>query len=317
MRRYAKYLVFIGFPVILFTSCAIFYFNDQSLSLLADSRVRLQSGLRSEVRSKLAQKWPNSNLGEERRISQNDHERWLRRNNITQFHHTYAIIGSSTGRTDQHGDEGVNGSDVKEDMGDVRVDKLKAQEDNLLLRSDKNSLPVNKALPHHVNNNITIGSKVSARNRGLSDLEREKGNRILTQSSLNRSYMYHHGLSLKGAPIQNAQESPFNSDHISPSCSNSLCTEYLSERDTFNFTTCKKRTEATYSKMIAKGSPISPLWSTQLSNRFVNGQLLPSGECRFMNGSGRNPIGLVSFPGSGNTWVRGLLQKATGICTGE
>lgn len=27
-------------------------------------------------------------------------------------------------------------------------------------------------------------------------------------------------------------------------------------------------------------------------------------------------VGLVSYPGSGNTWVRGLLQKVTGICTG-
>lgn len=39
--------------------------------------------------------------------------------------------------------------------------------------------------------------------------------------------------------------------------------------------------------------------------------------CRFMDGSKRRPIGLVSFPGSGNTWVRGLLQLATGICTGS
>ena len=28
-------------------------------------------------------------------------------------------------------------------------------------------------------------------------------------------------------------------------------------------------------------------------------------------------VGLVSFPGSGNTSVRHLLQLATGICTGE
>ena len=28
-------------------------------------------------------------------------------------------------------------------------------------------------------------------------------------------------------------------------------------------------------------------------------------------------VGLVSFPGSGNTWVRHLLQLATGICRGE
>ena len=36
-----------------------------------------------------------------------------------------------------------------------------------------------------------------------------------------------------------------------------------------------------------------------------------------MNGEGRKRVGLVSLPGSGNTWVRGLLEKATGICTGS
>ena len=41
------------------------------------------------------------------------------------------------------------------------------------------------------------------------------------------------------------------------------------------------------------------------------------GECRFMRGEGRAPVALASLPGSGNTWVRGLLEKATGICTGE
>ena len=41
------------------------------------------------------------------------------------------------------------------------------------------------------------------------------------------------------------------------------------------------------------------------------------GECQFMRGEKRAPIVLASLPGSGNTWVRGLLEKATGICTGE
>lgn len=36
-----------------------------------------------------------------------------------------------------------------------------------------------------------------------------------------------------------------------------------------------------------------------------------------MNGTFRAPVALASFPGSGNTWVRGLLEKATGICTGS
>ena len=40
-------------------------------------------------------------------------------------------------------------------------------------------------------------------------------------------------------------------------------------------------------------------------------------KCHFMNGTNRTPVALVSLPGSGNTWVRGLLEKATGICTGE
>ncbi len=39
--------------------------------------------------------------------------------------------------------------------------------------------------------------------------------------------------------------------------------------------------------------------------------------CHFMNGTYRAPVALVSFPGSGNTWVRGLLEKATEICTGS
>ena len=41
------------------------------------------------------------------------------------------------------------------------------------------------------------------------------------------------------------------------------------------------------------------------------------GPCHFINGSKRAAVALASFPGSGNTWVRGLLEKATGVCTGE
>ncbi len=40
-------------------------------------------------------------------------------------------------------------------------------------------------------------------------------------------------------------------------------------------------------------------------------------QCKFRDGRGRDPVALVSCPGSGNTWVRGLLEKATGICTGS
>ena len=39
-------------------------------------------------------------------------------------------------------------------------------------------------------------------------------------------------------------------------------------------------------------------------------------KCHFINGSGRGQIALASFPGSGNTWIRGMLESATGVCTG-
>ena len=45
--------------------------------------------------------------------------------------------------------------------------------------------------------------------------------------------------------------------------------------------------------------------------------ILEESSCHFIDGRGREPVALASFPGSGNTWVRGLLEKATGICTGE
>ena len=41
------------------------------------------------------------------------------------------------------------------------------------------------------------------------------------------------------------------------------------------------------------------------------------GSCHFMNQTLRLPVALASFQGSGSTWVRGLLEQATGICTGS
>ena len=59
-----------------------------------------------------------------------------------------------------------------------------------------------------------------------------------------------------------------------------------------------------------------PVDYSLLRNTTEQYQNLPYGKCRFMNGSQRAPVALASFPGSGNTWVRGLLEQATGICTG-
>lgn len=43
----------------------------------------------------------------------------------------------------------------------------------------------------------------------------------------------------------------------------------------------------------------------------------PTCQCKFRDGAGKKRVALVSLPGSGNTWVRGLLEKATGVCTGN
>ena len=89
---------------------------------------------------------------------------------------------------------------------------------------------------------------------------------------------------------------PVELSDIRAECDDGLCTSRLSEREQRQFNWCTGR--ANYRK---RGiGPIS-------SDNF----------CHFQNGTNRHPVALASFPGSGNTWVRGLIQKITGICTGK
>lgn len=41
------------------------------------------------------------------------------------------------------------------------------------------------------------------------------------------------------------------------------------------------------------------------------------GTCSFIDGQERLPVALVGSQGSGNTWVRHILERTTGICTGH
>lgn len=80
-------------------------------------------------------------------------------------------------------------------------------------------------------------------------------------------------------------------------CSDPVCFSYLTEAERAGWHWCANKT---------------------LENRKFGA--LVNGSCRFMNGSGRSPSGpvaLTSQPGSGNTWIRCLLERATGICTGQ
>ena len=85
-------------------------------------------------------------------------------------------------------------------------------------------------------------------------------------------------------------------------CSDPVCLEYLTQQDKRNFETCASRAQVRYSQLL------------KLNDTDVT---LPPGKCHFMNGTNRAAVALVSFPGSGNTWVRGLLEQATGVCTGR
>ena len=85
-----------------------------------------------------------------------------------------------------------------------------------------------------------------------------------------------------------------NHTHTSSQCSQPPCLQFLSAEERFIFHKCQKKT-------VPKSSHKS----------------IPACKCKFRSGVGKKRVGLVSLPGSGNTWVRGLLEKASGLCTGE
>ena len=78
---------------------------------------------------------------------------------------------------------------------------------------------------------------------------------------------------------------------IITNCTDSMCKQLAEGREKHNYNSCLKLAEEHYS--------VHPC------------------ECRLMDGKKRGRYALVSLPGSGNTWVRGLLEKATGVCTGS
>lgn len=80
-------------------------------------------------------------------------------------------------------------------------------------------------------------------------------------------------------------------------CKEASCLNLLSRVERMQYDECYNRTVS--AKSANKFGPIS------------------KGTCHFQDGIARFPVGLGSFQGSGNTWLRGLLEKVTGICTGN
>ena len=78
-----------------------------------------------------------------------------------------------------------------------------------------------------------------------------------------------------------------------PGCREAHCMEYLTEVEKQDMEECDEEIRYRYHRIPDDSS------------------------CNFMDRSqGRLPVALASSEGSGNTWVRGLLERASGICTG-
>ena len=97
---------------------------------------------------------------------------------------------------------------------------------------------------------------------------------------------------------------PNRNVHANANCVDPLCKDYLSNSEKYLFRKCLYETTHPRLNKLSEGPLV---------------ELTPS-PCKFRNASDVDSnvtTLLVSFPGSGNTWVRGLLQQLTGICTGS
>ena len=84
-------------------------------------------------------------------------------------------------------------------------------------------------------------------------------------------------------------------DERSPTtCEDTYCRDQLSNYDKLLYTSCVGKVKT-----------------------MVGTETISDNGCRFLVNRSRKPIALISFPGSGNTWVRQLLESASGICTGS
>ena len=123
--------------------------------------------------------------------------------------------------------------------------------------------------------------------------------RILEQSPWqNQSHkdLIKTSLQIQESDFQNMDSSVAQDmiSRIKINCRDNICSEFVTKADKPHFDYCIKKT-----------------WKVRARYREPRDSV-----CRFMNGAGRDPIALASFPGSGNTWVRGLIQSVTGLCTG-
>ena len=96
------------------------------------------------------------------------------------------------------------------------------------------------------------------------------------------------------ASHQTPVSSPPSTDTKTPQCKQQNCLEFLSSADKQKHTKCLGETR----------------------KYFKHDTVIQQSSCTFLLDGSRRPVALASPEGSGNTWLRGLLEKATGVCTG-
>ena len=183
----------------------------------------------------------------------------------------------------------VNSSNRKSiSRDDIDIHSLKLQQKSNLLSRRARQLPLD--LSGEVSLNIASNALGSRRNsRRNARTKSVKSEEIVTsipiEEVLPQTAPDWKGSALPPVQLPNVEQ-----------CSEEYCLEYLSKVERRQFDECKQRT-------------------LNEQDRFGSIQSNAS-SCHFLNGTSRHPVALASFQGSGNTWMRGLLQKITGICTG-
>ncbi len=176
----------------------------------------------------------------------------------------------------KHPKEIKNGLDL-----DLRVDRDDMKWNHIKAMADSELLK--KARPAF---QLTEGWRERARANGWKVLGESKSRTAPSWSRKSRDNAVTAEL-----PPETYDPIPAESDWRAGRCRDPMCSEFLSINDRAYFRKCRNVSQ---SPSAVDAKP----------------------QCHFMDGRNRDPVGLVSYPGSGNTWVRGLLEKATGVCTG-
>ena len=121
-----------------------------------------------------------------------------------------------------------------------------------------------------------------------SPLDRKNGTNLLEKATLSLT-------NNAAVPVPTQDEFPGQKSILVPdNCEQKNCREFLSDSELAEMKKCEE--------------------SVRTRDHYM-GEINDS-DCKFLPKSDRLPVALISAQGSGNTWTRGLLEKATGICTG-